>query len=121
MRLIFVYNANSGKANAILDGIHKIVRPDTYNCNLCALTFGAFSENKLWKEFREASTVEMEFFHKDEFENQFASKWLQKYEFPVVLSAKDSNFELFISNEELQKLTTSKELIVLIESLLSPH
>lgn len=121
MRLIFVYNANSGRVNALWDGIHKIIRPESYNCNLCALTFGAFNEKKAWKQFRESSRVEMQFLHKDEFETQFASKWLPKYDYPVILEANDENLELFISSEEMQDLSTSEELIKLIESRLSQN
>ena len=121
MRLVFVYNANSGKANALLDGIHKVIHPETYNCNLCALTFGAFTEKKAWKEFRQSAEVEMQFLHKDEFEKQYASKWLPIYGYPVILFANDENLELFISSEELQDLTTSEELIALIKLRLYPN
>lgn len=30
--LIFVYNANSGMWNTMLDTIHKTVSPETYQC-----------------------------------------------------------------------------------------
>ena len=49
-KLIFIYNANSGKHNALLDTMHKIVSPNTYNCNLCDITFGLFTENKTWRK-----------------------------------------------------------------------
>ncbi|WP_273567857.1 hypothetical protein [Maribacter halichondriae] len=51
-KLIFIYNADSGFRNAIIDGAHKILSPNTYECNLCELTFGAFTENKVWAKFR---------------------------------------------------------------------
>ena len=34
MKLIFVYNANSGKLSAALDIAHKIISPSTYQCRL---------------------------------------------------------------------------------------
>ncbi len=116
MELIFVYNANSGKANAFVDGLHKLIRPVTYNCNLCAITFNTFSEKKIWKEFREHSGVEMRFLHKDEFQKEYASKWLLKYQFPVVLIEKDDGLEIFISSEEFNELSTSEALISLVGS-----
>ena len=58
MKLLFVYNANSGKLSALLDGLHKMVSPSTYDCNLCAMTFGHFLEDPTWKEFREKSENE---------------------------------------------------------------
>ena len=44
MKLIFVYNAGSGKLNALFDMAHKIVSPTTYECSLCALTHDAFQD-----------------------------------------------------------------------------
>ncbi|MFT4847844.1 MAG: hypothetical protein ACI83B_000366 [Sediminicola sp.] len=115
MKLIVVYNANSGAVSAILDGLHKMVSPSTYDCNLCAITFGNFSEDKVWKEFREASEIEMEFYHKDEFLKQFRSKWLPKYDFPVVLSKEDGQLEMFIDSQELNALEDASQLIAAIK------
>jgi hypothetical protein len=115
MKLIFVYNANSGTVSAILDGLHKIVSPSTYDCNLCAITFGNFSEEKIWSEFREESEAEMEFYHKDEFLKQFRSKWLPKYDFPVLLSIDNGELEIFIDAKELSNLEDASQLIEAIK------
>jgi hypothetical protein len=115
MRLIFVYNTNSGTVNAILDSLHKITSPETYNCNLCAITFGKISEDKTWKTFRENSEIEMEFYHKDEFLKQFKSKWLPKYNFPVILSKEKEELQLFISAEELNTFEEVSDLIIEIK------
>jgi len=111
MKLIFVYNANSGFLDKIFDGAHKIVSPSTYDCNLCAITFGAFSEDELWKAYREHSEASMEFYHKDEFLEQYKSKWLPAYDFPIILSENGMELEVFISSEELDALSTSEALI----------
>ncbi|MDT0555767.1 GTPase [Patiriisocius hiemis] len=116
MKLIFVYNANAGKINALLDSAHKMVSPATYNCNLCDITFGIFSENTIWKNFRESSEIEMVFLHKDEFLKQYKSKWLPKYDFPVILSEENGALEVFISTETLNQIKTASELIRLIET-----
>jgi hypothetical protein len=115
MKLIFVYNANSGAVSAILDGLHKIVSPSTYDCNLCTITFGKFSEDKIWKEFREESEHEMEFYHKDEFLKQFRSKWLPKYDFPVLLSNENGELEIFMDAKELNTLENATQLIAAIK------
>jgi hypothetical protein len=52
-QLIFVYNANSDLFSTITDFAHKILSPSTYDCHLCALTYGNFSEKKEWKAFIE--------------------------------------------------------------------
>jgi len=121
MKLIFVYNANSGKVNAILDGLHKIVSPSTYNCNLCAITFGNFSEDKIWKEFREESEAEMTFYYRDEFLKQFRSKWLPKYNFPVLLSEENGELEMLIDAQELNDLENASQLIATIRKRQSDY
>ena len=81
MTLIFVYNANSGKLNTLFDIAHKVIKPETYQCSLCTLTHGNFSEKQIWKKFREDSGIDMQFFHKDEFEKKYDCE----FEYPVVL------------------------------------
>ena len=81
MKYLFVYNANSGKLNGLLHTAHKIISPSTYQCSLCALTFGNFSESQQWKTFREELDQELVFLHKNEFEKTYS----QKFEYPVVL------------------------------------
>lgn len=74
-KLIFVYNADSGKLNALLDSLHKVVSPSTYSCKICELTHSTVGERKVWKEFREELDVEADFLHKDEFLKLYASKF----------------------------------------------
>ena len=47
--LIFVYNADSGLFNTLTDIAHKTFAPETYSCNLCAITFGTFGMRTEWK------------------------------------------------------------------------
>lgn len=111
MKLLFVYNVNSGFLDKLIDNAHKIVSPSTYDCNLCSLTYGNFSEDELWRAFREHSALEMEFLHKDEFLRKYRSKWLPKYEFPTILKAESMELELFLPAPELNALNSSEELI----------
>lgn len=113
-KLLFIYNANSGIGNMLLDGAHKILSPSTYECNLCDITFGAFTENKIWKKYREESQHHMEFLHKDEFLEQYASKFGYKFTFPIVLGVSDNDLEIFISTKDLNNLKKPEELISLI-------
>lgn len=114
MKLIFVYNAKSGVAQALMDSVHKMVSPETYDCNLCAITFGLVAEDPLWKTFRKNSDHDMVFLHSDEFEKQFRSKWLPRYEFPIVLTEENNELLIFITSEEINAMKNSEELIELI-------
>lgn len=111
MKLIFIYNANSGAVNALFNSAHKLISPSAYNCNLCDITFGVFSERAAWKHFRESSGINMVFLHKDEFLKQYKSKWLPKYEFPIILSEEKERLDIVISTEELNALKSVNDLI----------
>ncbi|ALM09021.1 GTPase [Sediminicola sp. YIK13] len=115
-KLLFVYNANSGRGNTWMDVAHKILSPKTYDCNLCYITFGVFSENKAWKRFREQSSLEMEFLHKDEFAKSYASKFGHKFTFPIVLAEAANGFEVYVGTEELNALKNSEDLIGVLKS-----
>lgn len=64
--LVFVYNADSGLFNTVTDIAHKIFSPDTYACNLCALTYGNFAMRAEWKGFLDSLAADFEFLHRDE-------------------------------------------------------
>lgn len=113
MKLIFVYNADSGLANTLLDIGHKIVSPDTYTCNLCKLTFDTFKESAKWKEFRESSSHVMEFLHKDEFEEKYGTQ----FEYPVILKEEDGILKEAISKELLDNFKSLDELVETVSKL----
>ena len=114
-KLIFVYNADSGLGNLLIDGAHKILSPSTYDCKLCELTFGAFTEKSIWKRFRTESDIQMEFMHRDEFKKQYASKFGHKFDFPIVLSEDKGGLEVCINTQELDSLENAKQLIGLVK------
>ena len=117
-RLLLVYNADSGTRNAILDSMHKVFSPSTYACNLCDITHGLVSENRVWKKFRKERGGQLEFLHRDEFKKQYASKFGAKFTFPIVLVETQMDLEVFISANELNQLQTADELINLVEKRL---
>lgn len=113
-KLVFVYNANSGARNAILDSMHKVLSPTTYACSLCDITYGVFNEKKLWKKFRKQSKREMVFLHKDEFAKTYGSKFGHKFEFPIVLLEGKNGLEVLIHSAELNQLGNANSLIAMI-------
>lgn len=108
MKIIFVYNANSGFVNSILDIGHKVISPKTYECNLCNMTYGVVSEREEWKKFRESSKDELEFLHKDEFEK----KYKEKRKYPIILKINETNsLDELVSKDDLNKMKNVNELI----------
>lgn len=118
MKLLFVYNANSGKGNKFLDSLHKLIKPSSYSCDLCKLTFGLFSERKKWRDYRENLEMEVVFLHKDEFRKQYASKFGYKFRYPVILLERSGELEVFISDAEISDLDSVELLIGLMEKRL---
>ncbi|WP_420378862.1 GTPase [Gilvibacter sp.] len=119
--LHFVYNANSGKLNALKDSLHKWLSPETYNCDLCSLTHHSFQEVAAWKTFRQEATLPMYFYHKDEFEKAFRSKWLPKYEFPIILMETEQSLEVFMTAEQLKAQADAHALIASVTEKLQAY
>jgi len=113
-QLILVYNANSGWHNTVIDSFHKVVSPKTYDCNLCTITFGIFSEKQVWKKFRTETNIEMQFLHKNQFLQAYKTK--EKYDFPIIFKSEDNKIEVFLKSEEVNALKTPQDLIHLIKS-----
>lgn len=112
MKLLFVYNADSGMLNTAKDIGHKLFSPQTYDCFLCSLTHGTFRENPQWKTFRENSAIEMQFLHRDEFEKKFD----EKFEYPVILKQADS-LEVAVSKDVLGSFSSLDNLIEAVEKI----
>lgn len=112
MKLVFVYNANAGKLNAAFDMAHKLLSPATYSCSLCSLTHGVFSEKQAWKKFRESSSLEIEFLHKDEFEKQGN----EATTYPVIL-LRGKPMEVVVDAKKLSALPDVESLISLLQAL----
>lgn len=110
MKILFIYNADSGKFNSILDIAHKIVSPSTYKCSLCYLTHNTLNEKSEWINFKESSNHNLKFLHKNEFEAQYSAK----FEYPVILDI-TGKMKVLFSNVELEKFKNVKDLITSIE------
>lgn len=115
-KLLFIYNANSGKVNTYLDALHKVISPNSYKCDLCNITHGIYAERPSWKKFRKESNLDLQFLHLDEFQKQYASKFGNKFTFPIILSENATGLEVFISSEELKHLKKPEALIEIIKS-----
>ena len=116
--LILVYNADSGLFDVIKDALHKTFFPSTYQCNLCALTYGKFSMKDEWKEFVDKLDMHYLFLHRDEFYRKLEShpEHLKDVEFPAIFLNKDGKITLFIDHKEINKCKTLKELMALISN-----
>ena len=121
-KLLFVYNANNGAGSKMLDFAHKILSPATYDCKLCALTFGTFTEHGQWKAFRKALQAkghQLSFLHKNKFQKSYKSKFGHAHTFPIILLETAYGLEVWVSTQTLNGMLTVQELITTVDALVS--
>ncbi len=106
-KLVFVYNADSGVFNLLTDVAHKIFSPQTYSCNLCAITHSNFGMKKEWKEFLESLNTPLEFLHADEFEAKYH---FEKVELPAIFKEENCSLILMVDAAAINECNSIDDL-----------
>lgn len=115
-RLILVYNADGGVLNAVKDAVWKVVRPSTYPCSLCALTYGWVSMHGLWRRFLASLPHTKVFHHRDDFALAFPDL---SPALPVVMLAEGKTPpRVLVSAGELDAMDDLASLMTLVEERL---
>ena len=115
-RLLIVYNADGGIFIALAHAVHKALRPDTYPCSLCAITYGAVSMHRRWRGFLDALPMEKVFHHRDDFAAAYPG---HSFALPAILiSDLGAAPRVLLSNEELDRIADVDELIDEVEEKL---
>ena len=110
LELIFIYNAKSGVVNELIDFAHKIVSPETYDCNLCAISYGAFSMKKKWSTYIETLPFKSTFTYKD----KFSKNGYGNIKFPSVFIRSNEKLDEIISATEINEIKNLDQLIGLL-------
>ena len=110
LELIFIYNANSGVVNELIDFAHKIVSPETYDCNLCAISYGPFSMKKKWSTYIETLPFKSTFTYKD----KFSKDGYNNIKFPSVFIRSNEKLNEIISATEINEIKDLDQLKVLL-------
>ncbi|TXT55674.1 MAG: hypothetical protein BAJATHORv1_30054 [Candidatus Thorarchaeota archaeon] len=112
-KIIFVYNADSGILNATKDFFHRLISPDTYQCNLCAVTYNNTGMISEWKSFLDSLDISVEILHKDEFNNRHN---FDNPSFPSAFLLKNGKLSYFISAEKMNSVSSVDELIDMVRA-----
>ena len=112
--LIFIYNAKSGIVNEFLDFAHKIISPSTYNCNLCAISYGNFTMKKKWSDYISSLPVRSTFTYKD----KVSEYGYDNIKLPSIIFQDKSKSKVIISSEEINKLKKIDQLINILSDRL---
>lgn len=116
MKLIFVYNADTGVFNAITDTIHKVMSPDTYECRLCQITYGMTSMQNAWREFLSDIEGEKVFLHRNEFQKQHPDI---PANLPAIFTEEMGQLYPFLTAEEINECSDLESLMETVKSKLS--
>ncbi len=105
MELQFIYNAKSGWFNSIFDTVHKMISPESYECNLCKLTHDSFTEKKKFKELKANYNVTL--WHIDDYE----LKYHRESDYPLIIFRDLSGNELYrIESYTINEINSISEL-----------
>ena len=115
-KIVFVYNADSGVFNLLSDIAHKILSPQTYACNLCAITHSNFAMKKEWREYLDSLSNPLEFLHADEFKKKYKS---EKIKLPAIFWEDDGVLKPLADADQINRSKSIGELKRLIESELA--
>ncbi|SNC62117.1 hypothetical protein SAMN06265337_0607 [Hymenobacter gelipurpurascens] len=111
--LLFVYNADAGLVNGLLDTLHKTFSPATYACSLCAVTYGATAMRPQWREFINELPARAIFRHRNELLEEFPQ--LANQPLPAVFRrARGLEWEPFLTATELKAARELPQLMQLV-------
>lgn len=101
LKLIFVYNADSGLFNTITDIAHKIFSVDTYQCQLGNLTHGKLAMRDSWKKLIAQLPYVVEYLHADDYVSRLKNPALAYplIDCPVIFLKRDQSSGLLSSND----------------------
>ena len=115
--LIFIYNAKSGLVNEFVDFAHKIISPQTYECNLCFITYGTFKMEKRWSEYIQALPYKSTFTYKDELSNNN----MKNVNLPAIFLRINAELVELVSASEINNLSNFNNLIEILDIRLEEY
>ena len=110
-KLLFVYNADSGMLNFVMDAAHKLFSPSTYPCNLCALTYTPTGLPR-WRRFVKTLAWPVEFIHRDELAEQYGKV---DAALPAAFMWDGRKLQPWIDAEEMNSFQSLDELMAAVE------
>jgi hypothetical protein len=98
-RLLFIYNADSGKWNAFVDSARKLFMVN--GCALCSITHGMTGEKAEWQDCRETLGVEISYVHRDEMTPRLRREVGESL--PAVVAESAGRYTVLMDTEVLER------------------
>ena len=119
MNIILVYNADSGILNGVKDMVHRELSPNTYECNLCTLTYGYIGPVKEWQKFTQSIKGDMKFLHRDEFRQKFPSEAHRAL--PAIFFQEGSTISQVVDKATINSFKDVQQLISHLTSIINHY
>ena len=117
-RLLFVYNADTGLLERLQHIAWSQLRPSTYPCRLCKLTYGALGMRGEWRRFARTLPADPLFLHADELRARHPG--LGAVELPALFEEQGGELRTLIPATEMQALANLGALIALVQARVTP-
>jgi hypothetical protein len=111
-KLVFVYNADGGLLNSVMDSAHKLFAPSTYQCALCAVTHGMVSMRGEWKDYMRSLPFETRFYHRDGFRTDWPG--IADPLPAIFFQATAYDMKLLVARSELESVSSVAQLTALL-------
>lgn len=111
--LVFVYNAEAGVLNGIMDSAHKFFSPATYACDLCAITHGLTRMKPEWRAWLQQSGLDVQFYHRSDFRRDWPAADIA---LPAILIRESDRLRPIISASDLAQISDVGQLVALLEA-----
>ena len=98
-RLLFIYNADSGKWSAFVDSAKKILMIN--GCALCSITHGLTSEKDEWRTCRDELGIQIDYIHRDELTTDL--RFLVGDALPSVVAVAGEEYHILLTAEVLDR------------------
>ena len=115
---MFVYNAKSGLFNKMTDFAHKLLSPETYECNLCKITYSDFGMRKEWQRYLSTLERPVEFLYKDELHEKHS---IDDISLPAIFIKTGQHLELAADATSINACRTLADLQKLVNHILQSH
>ena len=98
-RLLFVYNADSGKWSAFVDSARKVLK--IQGCTLCSITHGLTGEKEDWRDCKDELGVPVDYVHRDEVTARLSENIGERR--PAVVAEAGGNYTVLLGPEVLDR------------------
>ena len=95
----------------IMDGLHKSIRPSTYPCDLCAITYHSVGKRKEWRSFLKSLNINVRFYYLDSIPSEFDLN----FAYPAILRYENSSVSCILDKHDFESINDLSEFIVLLK------